>query len=322
MQPKHSIQLRFNHRLAKKRGLQAKPLIASSHRRGGGRDVTERRYENCLSRWGHGAAFPLRHGQRVFGQSFLWTVVRDPTKRAVSHFYHFEVSRKNVPANHTNLRTLLMHPTLQDHYLKLLATNNTQIQNLERYRTGQRQLNHRTVVGEHSLLPAPVVTIIQSILNDYDFIGVTERMEETAVAFMMLLNGTVADILHLNAKVNGEYDDLCYKIQPPLLTPAMQRVLDSKAWHNQMKWDVLLYQLANQSLDETIRALGEEEFADKLNAFRAAQGVVHKTCGHLDVYPCTRHGKKRNPKRDCLWSDSACGFECINEVAQKLGLEQ
>jgi hypothetical protein len=46
------------------------------------------RFEHC---WGH----EMLEG-RGLASSFAWTVIRDPTKRAVSQFYHFQVSREGV----------------------------------------------------------------------------------------------------------------------------------------------------------------------------------------------------------------------------------
>jgi hypothetical protein len=50
--------------------------------------------------------------------------------------------------------------------------------------------------------------IINQILSDYDFIGITERMAESAVALMMLLGVNMGDILYLSAKgsINGRQD--------------------------------------------------------------------------------------------------------------------
>jgi hypothetical protein len=42
--------------------------------------------------------------------------------------------------------------------------------------------------------------IINQILADYDFMGTTERMDETAVALAMLLDLPLGDILYLDAK--------------------------------------------------------------------------------------------------------------------------
>ena len=48
---------------------------------------------------------------------------------------------------------------------------------------------------------------MNEILAEYDYIGITERMEESAVALAMLLDLPLGDVLYLNAKQNGGYDE-------------------------------------------------------------------------------------------------------------------
>ena len=52
-----------------------------------------RGYRWCRARWDHSSAYALDYHHRHRAQSFLWTVVREPTRRAVSQFFHFQVSR-------------------------------------------------------------------------------------------------------------------------------------------------------------------------------------------------------------------------------------
>ena len=268
-----------------------------------------------MSRWDHGLASNLKYGERNMGQSFLWSIVRDPTKRAVSQFFHFKVSRNHVPSNLDEFQKCLRSSVYRDYYLFTLETE------VPQHRLMNNGHNNHSSPRSTRRQPQEAMATIQSIFQHYDFIGVTERMDETAVAFMMLVNGTLADILYLNAKVNGAYDDICTWVQPTVLKPKMQAFLDSDEWHDIIQWDQQLYQLANQSLDLTIERLGAQAFLENLQKFRQAQAVIHETCGKLEVYPCTSSGK-RNPDRNCLWADSGCGYSCINKVAAQLGLDK
>jgi hypothetical protein len=45
------------------------------------------------------------------------------------------------------------------------------------------------------------------ILTTYYFVGITERMYESAVVLSMLLNVPLGDLLYLTAKRHGGYDD-------------------------------------------------------------------------------------------------------------------
>ena len=45
----------------------------------------------CNARWDHSSAYHMKYGRRIRSESFLWTVLREPTRRAVSQFFHFKV---------------------------------------------------------------------------------------------------------------------------------------------------------------------------------------------------------------------------------------
>ena len=47
----------------------------------------------CLHRSMHGSALDLEYDQRDHKRSFLFSLIRDPTKRAISEFFHFRVAQ-------------------------------------------------------------------------------------------------------------------------------------------------------------------------------------------------------------------------------------
>jgi hypothetical protein len=136
---------------------------------------------------------------RIRQKSFLWTVVREPAARAVSQFFHLQVSLENVTAKDKSFqRRLTREQVYWNYYLGILPTK-------------------QVVVTAASSEAA--VDIINKIVADYDFIAVTERMDESVVVLMMLLNLQMADVLYLSVKGNGKYDNdaqnnKCYLIQP------------------------------------------------------------------------------------------------------------
>jgi hypothetical protein len=78
--------------------------------------------------------------------------------------------------------------------------------------------------------------------------------------------------------------------------------------------------LLKNSLDLTIDKLGRIEFEIKLNKFRAARTIIQTKCKDV-VFPCSSGGVKINSnKTDCLWQDSGCGFNCLDQVATELSL--
>lgn len=256
----------------------------------------------CRGRWDHNWAYDMLE-HRLRNESFTWTLIRNPTKRIVSEFYHFEVSRENRSTSYESFAKYVevdRRAILTNYYLRVLSI--------------------KKIAISDSYAPS----VINDILSDYDFIGITERMDESAVALMMLLRVPIGDILYLDAKGNGGYDDgihlnTCYFIQRSKVTPKMKELFRSPFWKNVTKWDNLLYKAANRSLDLTIDRLGRDAFADNLAKFQHANKMARERCLTTEIFPCTSTGEK-NPDASCLWSDSGCGYQCLNQIAEELGI--
>lgn len=269
-------------------------------------------FDFCRGRFDHAWGYEMMANAtttQAQHDTFAWTVVREPTRRAISQFYHFQVSRENVKPNDFQFQRYLNSEKriLRHHYLQVL--------------------NNEKIYPSIKITPQMAPDIIRKIFHDeYNFIGVTERMDETAVCLMMLLHLNMSTILYLDAKTNGGYDDgghgQCSWIQAPpaQLSHAMQNYFHSKNWRQLVQWDELLYEAANDSLDLTIRALGVAEFETNLARFREARQLARNKCGPLEVFPCTSKGE-RNRNSDCLWKDSGCGVSCLDEVAKELQLD-
>jgi hypothetical protein len=270
----------------------------------------------CVVRFDHSTAFKMNYGSRNKKKSFLWTIVRDPTQRAVSQFFHFEVSRRNVEPTVENFTEFMLS--------KRSRTDNYYI----------RTLSNRKYSPRRNYTEDAMLSLVQDILKGYDFVAITERMDESAVALQMLLGLNTADILYLNAKGSGGYDaggfqGKCVYITPKVVTPGMKQFLrESHEWNNRVKWDQVLYRAANKSLDLTIDRLGRDIFQDNLEKFQQAQALAKEIClGHNETkirFPCSpsRNGLAplRHKETDCLWKDSACGSSCLDQVSVQLGL--
>ena len=172
------------------------------------------------------------------------------------------------------------------------------------------------------------VNVANAILEEYDFIGITERMDESAVLIMMLLDLPMSDVLYLSAKGKGGYDDgggstrgrSCTYIWPSFVSPGMQEFFDTnKEWQSMVKYDLALYNAANASMEMTINKLGRDQFERNLVKFRHAQTVAQERCLPTTIFPCDSAGRVRNDT-DCLWNDSGCGATCLDSVADELGL--
>ena len=262
-------------------------------------------YSMCQTRFDHGFArdlYPRRDKQK----SFLWTTLRDPTKRAISMFFHFMVARHKVEPTDANFQAAIETGAVmaRDYYLSILSAS-----------------------GYTSRLHDDPIITAQAILDDeYDFIGITERMDESLVALQLLLGLSTADILYLSAKHNGNFDDgagkkRCFYIWPSFVTSNMQAYFASDHWRDMIQWDLALYQAANRSLDLTIEKIGMSVFQSAMRKFKEALAVAQARCRGRAVFPCSEGGAWRpNNETNCIWNDSGCGNDCLDEVADELGL--
>lgn len=249
----------------------------------------------CKVRFDHALARGLYPNRQPSPGSFLWTIIREPSARAVSEFFHFGVGRHNLQPTDANLRAFL-RAVPDQYYLQTLATQ-----------------------------PAPNnIAMANDILHVYNFIGITERFDESMVVLQLLLGQSTAHVLYLTAKHRGGFDDgggkrTCRYIWPSFVSPSMADYLQSEQWKAKTAVDQLLYAAANRSLDMTIDQLGRQRFANALGQFRRARAVVQETCLATTVFPCDEGGNYHN-ETDCLWNDSGCGDACIDRVCDELGL--
>jgi len=71
----------------------------------------------------------------------------------------------------------------------------------------------------------------------------------------------------------------------------------------------------------TIDRLGRDEFEKKLALYERARDLSRERCLHKTIFPCSTGGKYTPANQtDCMWKDSGCGSECLDEVADELDL--
>lgn len=252
----------------------------------------------CKARFLHGWAGPRMYqfDQRHPTQSFLWTILRQPTERYVSEFWHFQVTRKNTSVTADAFeRFLTKGPHADHHSLSWLST------------TGYNYPKDNSVVTANA------------IIRDYDFIALAERFDESIVVLTLLLGVPLRDALYLSSKTLGGYDGLCYKIQKGHLDEPMQRLLTTDEWQTYIQPEVALYQAANTSLDLTIQQLGHDRVQAQLKLFQKVQAAVQAKCAPITKFPCTSTGQPNN-QTDCLLVDMGCGLDCIDAVADQFNL--
>jgi Sulfotransferase family len=167
----------------------------------------------CRNRFKHWPANAAGYGQRNRARSVLWSVVRDPTDRLVSEYFHFYVSRGGFNATDDSaFRRYLKEnrerlPSFQARYLAFEelahAGDNVTADDLneERRALGRSAFSSQDSgpLSSPSPSPHPAVSVdtIRSILGGYDFVGVSERMDESLVALQLLLGLETEDVLHI-----------------------------------------------------------------------------------------------------------------------------
>lgn len=256
-------------------------------------------FQFCDTKFTHGAAkdkFPNRDRDH----SFLWTILRDPTARLTSHFYFKQVSRLRKDPSIENMREYALS-SAKDRYLTELSTSG--------YQPG---VNRPTKVT--------ALNTIQSIIDEYDFIAITERFDESLVVLKLLLDLKIEDILYLRAKNSGGYDaggknGTCTLIEPAMLTDEMKKFLKSDEWTDASKFDQLLYDTAVRSLDLTIERLGRLRVKKELERFKRLNQAAVLRCHNTAIFPCSSDGNFTN-RTNCIWRDAGCSFPCIDKFVR------
>ena len=176
------IHLRIAHHVARNR------LIASHETDPHNNNNTYSTDIMCKVRFNHARArvrLPLKP-ETLPKNRFLWTIVRDPTDRLVSFFFHFIVAWDKKEPTTYNFQNSVLHSQSDvrvPHYYAFFLS-------LEPFaRFAQNEARY-----------------LQNILDSYDFIGVTERLDESLVALSFLLDLPLAHFLYLSAKGKGGFD--------------------------------------------------------------------------------------------------------------------
>uniref|UniRef100_A0A7S2PGL0 Uncharacterized protein n=1 Tax=Skeletonema marinoi TaxID=267567 RepID=A0A7S2PGL0_9STRA len=256
----------------------------------------------CFAHYNHATARELRFEKRDPSQSFLWSIVREPAQRTLSHYFYFDVSRRNDTATEDSIlsvlknpRKLWLGPNFQSKYLDLPSQNEQSSSSTER------------------------------IINGYDFLGVSERMEESLVVLAMLAQIPLTDMVIFSSKVAGGYGyalghEGCVKLEKKWTTPKIDEYILGD-YHKANKDDYLLYNAAQRSLDKTIDALGRKRVEENVELLKSLQQQNDEQCASKTTMPCPqpedesmKKEHKRLAKESCYKSDFGCGHACTDEA--------
>ena len=298
----------------------------------------------CKHRSMHGTAHQYQYGRRDKTKSFLFSIIRDPTARVISQFFHFDVTAFLYEPTDVNFRNMARRITIMNYYFKELSTreyvtNETKPSELEfaksmgykgldDYRAaiqsdqpGATRLLQRQFVASRVFgLNYDPVQVVKDILDDYNFIAIMERMDESLVVFQMLLGLTTKEILYTKARSSGSFsngwpDRPCFYIMNSFLSPGMTEFFDSEEWKLTVANDMLMYQAANKSLDRTIESLDRFEFKRNMAALKRGLKLAQENCIGRVRTACSDGGDVIPiSERTCyVWSEG-CDHDCIDEL--------
>ena len=257
--------------------------IARRHRKDG------MKHKKCYVHSKHRAAGKMNIHRRNLLQSYLFTFIRDPKERKLSSFFYFNVTRQGVhPTGPAILEDLQLNNNYQYYFMLPVGTKGKDVDDS-----------------------------VSKILNAYNFIGLTERLDESLVLLRLLLGLNAEDILYVPSKVGGSFaksGDKCVYIQEKITTPAVDEYLNSEEWYKRNELDYALYAAVNRSIDATIQNIGKENFYEALNEHLRLMEKVKSQCIAESVFPCSVEGVVQH-NTNCYWYDIGCGYDCIDCIA-------
>jgi hypothetical protein len=261
---------------------------------------------------------------RSKSESFLYSWLRDPTSRVVSEWFHFYVARRKFEPTDANFLKFIQNGKLrsQNYYINVHSMQTNENNNIEPDGIIHDKNAPSTVPSSIDLSQ-----ISSTLLSNYNFMGITERFDESVVVLQLILGLSTSDVLYLKAKSSGGFDggsfkDKCFFIVPSFVSRGMREYFESHEWRERIKYDQDLYRAANRSLDRTIdETIGRDVFDKALGKFRHAQQLVQLHCASTVKFPCSEGGEKRPiNETDCLWGDSGCGNACVDHVVSNYNL--
>ena len=241
--------------------------------------------------------------------SLLWTIVRNPAKRAISSINYFQVGLHGKQFSDQEMIT------------RLSKLKNVQLQQIRDFKGAVKPALTSSILNSTQNV---IELMKQSVFNKYDFIAVNERWEESVAVMQLLFDLEDEDMIVLSAKRSGSWawnvkegeESRCFVIPRATQSDKVKIFLQTDFTYRNA--DFLLHAVANKSLDLTIDSLGRDLVATKVNILRYLQELVERNCLNSTVFPCASNGTYQSQsKDDCYWRDMGCGFRCIDRVLSR-----
>lgn len=307
------------------------PKAASSTSAGVALRIANRR--NCHAvEWQHRLATEFRLFRKsttaAVSKFFLFTTIREPAARAISTIFFHVLNRQNVTATDELLVHLLR--TYNHSHLGAISTGQggfqlryTSLNEIESY-SAWNPAAPETVIN-----PIAVVANVKGVVNDYDFILVPERMDESLTAMALVMGIDVDDVLVTSSKVAGSRFHMlhpnkttfrCIQTAKSVVSDHVRDgFLQSNEWRAMNYGDYLLHEAARQSLDLTIQhVIGRKQFDAALVRYRQLQSLESQQCAPHVQFPCSDAGQPQLEiaRKNCYlyYYDFGCGYPCIDDM--------
>jgi hypothetical protein len=280
----------------------------------------------CIAHTRHKFSDNVDHARRAPG-SLLWSFIRHPRNRDLSHIFHMKIGRdKTIAQNDSQAIIDFMETRLKGWQTRYLVP---QLKGWREKEWGNPNIAHRDLWPRWLLRTDPeqlMPYLKQMLIGQYDFLGVTERMEESLAVMVLLWGLEPSDVIVLSSKRSGGWDDggggdgMCVRIPKVVTTPTIAEYLRTK--HSNQNVDYLLFYVINKSLDLTIESLGVKKVQNMAAYIRELSKVAEENCRSEAWFPCDPEGNFQPEPAywNCYVQDAGCGFECIDRVLQKYTL--
>ncbi len=255
----------------------------------------------CETSYDHTFAYTMNLSDRdKVKKSYLVTFVRDPTTRAISDFFYHGVTKGGKEPSLENFKKI--NQRLRQHKLRGLGGFQLSYVSIEHKHPEYFFWNESSPkLVQH---PSLLLSSIQNVIKEYDFIGVAERVDESLVVLSFLLDVKVEELATISRRVSGQFIDLskekkCVKIAKPNMTKDMTDYVESEEWRASTAGDRILHKVAIERLDYTIdHLIGRQLFEQRLKDFKVVVDSL-KSCRKFCSI-CSIEGQYRdNPKDAC-----------------------
>jgi len=214
---------------------------------------------------------------------FMWTVLRDPARRALSQYYW-----------------------RCDHLFQTPTTEG-KVKYLTEEFGGNNQFRYIRPTANYT---------IQEVLDTYGVIALTERLEESLVVLAATLKIPLSDVLYFKASKNSSedymdgYSHVVIHAHPDISQepPEVQEVLANQ-FQVDNAIDYEFYAAANATLD---RKIEEMNLYSQIEVFRKFLAKAQDHC-YVEHSPMT----PVEDITDCIVDDQGCNYKCLDRFRQQ-----